>query len=87
MEERMLINPKVALPVDLSKVVEVQLSNKRLESSMTKVCWKSFIFKSSQIRNTKCFSSFIPLLCDKTIRKKNEKLVGAYVSVCRIAPK
>ena len=44
MEELMTVDPKCSLSVHFAKVVEVELSNEGLKSTMTKEGRESFVF-------------------------------------------
>jgi hypothetical protein len=61
-EQLVLVNPNVALAVDLAKRVKVELANKRLESVVAKVLRQSFGLQSLEVRaDDKCISRRRPL--------------------------
>lgn len=80
----MVIHPKGAFPIDLSKVIEIKLTDQTLETRMAKVLGKRFRLESREVRDAKGFTRGYPLralsmsdenkiICKSTMESKEQK--------------
>ena len=70
MKQGVVIHPEHALTVDLPKVVKIQLPDQALEPVMAKVLGERFRLESREIRDTKGFTRWQPLVVDRRITEE-----------------
>ncbi len=70
-----MIHPEHALAVDLPKVVKIQLPDQALEPVVAKVLGERFRLETREIRDTKGFPRWQPLVVDRRSQKKQDNFV------------